>query len=90
MGWGFVWLMVILKIPLVMLLWLVWWSVRQVPDEADAGSSDDDGGGEPPPHRPRPHRPRPARRGPHGSPPPAAPARVRARARRSKEAPAHR
>jgi hypothetical protein len=81
MGWGFVWLMVILKIPIAMLLYLVWWAVRQVPDDAAADPRDDEGG-EPPPHRPRPHRPRPARRGPHGALTPHAPQRVRVHGRR--------
>jgi hypothetical protein len=73
--WGFVWLMLALKIPLAMLIYIVWWAVRQEPD---APSSDDDGGIK---RRERPHPPKPfprrPRRGPHGDPAPAAPARVR-------------
>ena len=76
MGWGFVWLMVVLKIPIAMLLWLVWWAVKQVPEEGESDARDD-GGLEPPPHRPRPNRPRPGRRGPHAMPPPAPVPRVR-------------
>ena len=82
MTWGFVWLMLALKIPLVGLIYIVWWAIKQEPDEARP--SDDDGGiKRQPQHRPRPfpHRPR---RGPHGDPAPLPPPRirtVRARAR---------
>jgi len=77
MGWGFVWLMLVLKIPIGLLLWLVWWAIRQDPDEEDAR---DGGGGTHvgDPRHPRPPFPRrPRRRGPHGDPLPAAPARTR-------------
>jgi hypothetical protein len=62
MTWGFIWLMFVLKIPILMLLGIVWWAVHQT-DE----SVDDD-----PPEkvRVRPHPPElpPRRRprGPHG------------------------
>jgi hypothetical protein len=76
MEWtGFLFLMLALKIPLAMLLYLVWWAIRQTPDEegvprgGDGGSRVDD-----PPRRSHPRRPR---RGPHGDPAPAAPPRVR-------------
>jgi hypothetical protein len=77
MEWtGFLFLMLALKIPLAMLLYLVWWAIRQTPDEA--GTSQGDGGGgsrvDDPPRRPSPRRPR---RGPHGDPLPASPPRVR-------------
>jgi hypothetical protein len=67
--WGFLWIMLALKIPLAALLAIVWWAVRSTPEpEADAGSSDDDDGGIRRPHD-RPPRPRdPRRRGPHGDP----------------------
>ena len=29
MGWGFIWLMFILKIPLIGLLYIVWWAIKQ-------------------------------------------------------------
>lgn len=83
MEWtGFLFLMFALKIPLGMLLWLVWWAIRQVPEEpvprgdGDGGSRVDD-----PPHRTRPHRPR---RGPHGDPAPATPPRVRTTSARAR------
>jgi hypothetical protein len=73
--------MLALKLPLAGLIYIVWWAIKQEPE--DATNPDDDGGikrhERPHPRRPSPRRPR---RGPHGDPPPAAPARVRtARAR---------
>jgi hypothetical protein len=60
--WGFIWLMFVLKIPILMLLGIVWWAVHQTEDPA---------GDVPPetvPARPHPRSrvPRPRRpRGPH-------------------------
>ena len=34
-GWTFVYLMVILKLPIVALLRIVWWAIRQTPEEAE-------------------------------------------------------
>ena len=65
MGWTFVYLMVILKIPIIALLWIVWWAVRAVPDPADQPGGD--GGIK---DRPHPRHPRtPPRRGPRGRDP---------------------
>jgi hypothetical protein len=74
--WGFIWLMLALKIPLVGLICLVWWAVKQKPDD-ESSSRDDDGGIKR--HRPHPRKPFPRRprRGPHGDPVPLPPARVR-------------
>jgi hypothetical protein len=74
--WTFIWLMVFLKIPVVALFLLVRWAVRQSPEDAPG---QDGGVGPRPrnPHHPRSRLPRPPRRGPHGSPAPASPARVR-------------
>ena len=76
MTWGFVWLMLALKIPLAGLIYIVWWAIKQEPE--DASGSDDDGGVR---RRERPHPPEPfprrPRRGPHGDPAPHPPARVR-------------
>ena len=82
MTWGFLWLMLALKLPIAALIYIVWWAIKQEPDDA---SSDDDGGIKR--HRPHPREPFPRRprRGPHGDPPPQPPARVRtvkARARK--------
>jgi hypothetical protein len=78
--WAFVFMFVVLKIPLAMLLWVVWWAIREVPAEAEEQPRDDEGGGGS--HRPRPRRPRPPRRGPHGGPVPRSPRRVRVHRRR--------
>ncbi|HKE80761.1 MAG TPA: hypothetical protein VKB54_15685 [Solirubrobacteraceae bacterium] len=85
MTWGFLWLMFALKIPIIALLWIVWWAVRSEP-ESEERTDGGDGGIKfrpPHPHRPFPRRPR---RGPHGDPAPSAPPRTRsvvARARRA-------
>jgi hypothetical protein len=81
MGWGFVWIMFVLKIPLIALLWLVWWAVQQTDEEAEL-PRDDGGNDRHPHHRPGPRRPRPPRRGPHAEPPPAPPTRVRVHGKR--------
>ena len=78
MSWTFVYLMVILKIPICALLYLVWWSIHQTPDEAPA--TEDDGGIKHPPgpsRHPRPRLPRHPRRGPHGTPAALPPPRIR-------------
>jgi hypothetical protein len=66
-----------LKIPLAALIFLVWWAIRQEPE--DSSPSDDDGGVRRPIDRLHPHKPFPRhpRRGPHGDPAPPSPARVR-------------
>ena len=35
MGWTFVYLMVFLKLPILALLGIVWWAIRQTPEEAE-------------------------------------------------------
>ena len=74
-AWGFIWIMFVLKIPLVALLWLVWYAVKATPEPV--AEDDEDGGiGKPWPHDPRgPGRPR--TRGPHGDPVVPAPPRSR-------------
>jgi hypothetical protein len=85
MTWGFLWLMVALKIPIAALLYIVWWAVHQ-DTEPDTGT-DDDGGTKVHPHddhRPLgPRLPRP--RGPHGDPMPPSPPRTRTTVVRSKD-----
>jgi hypothetical protein len=76
MTWGFIWLMLVLKIPIAALLYLVWWAIHQ-DGEADAGDGGGDGGTKVYPHGDgrRPALPRPPRpRGPHGEPATPAPA----------------
>jgi hypothetical protein len=77
-AWTFIWLVAILKIPIVALFLLVRWAVLQTPD----GESGQDGGIGPPsgplhPHHPRSRPPRLPRRGPHGDPAPSSPLRIR-------------
>jgi hypothetical protein len=76
--WTFIWLMVLLKIPIVALFLIVRWAVRQTP-ETESGL--DGGVGPRPlplhPRHPRSRPPRPPRRGPHRAAAPASPARVR-------------
>jgi hypothetical protein len=74
MTWGFLWLMVALKIPIAALLYLVWWAIKQTPEEAEQPSG---GGGGTKVRHPRRPLPRHPRRGPHGEPAPPAPPRVR-------------
>jgi hypothetical protein len=78
--WGFIWMVVVLKIPVVALLWLCWWAIRAEPEAATDEKSGGDGGSG---HSPRPRTPRPPRRGDHAQPTPHPPARIRALARRS-------
>jgi hypothetical protein len=85
-AWTFIWLMVILKIPIVALFLLVRWAIRQTPD---AAAEEDGGIGFAPrprhPHRPRSRLPRSPRRGPHhGAPALPPPARVRSVAARGR------
>ncbi len=84
MTWGFLWLMLALKIPLAALIYLVWWAIKQTPEQPES-SDDGRGGVKRPRTHPRRPLPRNPRRGPHGDPPPPSPARmrtVRARARK--------
>ena len=75
MDWvTFVWMFVMLKIPIALLLWLVWYAIQE-PEPATTDDQDD--GGSDRRHRPIPRTPRPPRRGgPHAAPTPAPP-RVR-------------
>jgi hypothetical protein len=83
-----VWLMLVLKIPIGLLLWLVWWAIRQTPDEF--GEADGGDGGSKVPHQSLPRHPRsplprhPRGRGPHGDPSFAAPPRTRTRVTRAR------
>jgi hypothetical protein len=71
---------VVLKIPIILALWLIWYAIQEPEPAADEERPG--GGSDREPER-GPHGPRPPRRGPHASPPPPSPARVRvARGRR--------
>ncbi len=75
MGWAFVWMMLVLKIPIIGLLWIVWRAIKAEPVVPDDAAADTGGGGF---KHPRPRKPRPPRRGPHAEPLPRPPARLRA------------
>jgi hypothetical protein len=63
--WELIWLMLIMKIPILYLCWVVYWAIKSEPrteEPATAGVPNDDG---PSGWRPRPH---PRRPGPHGRP----------------------
>jgi hypothetical protein len=88
MTWTFIWLMLLLKIPIGGMLWIVWWAIHKT-DEQPVVGGDEDGGskirGPAHPRAPRPHRPPSLRRGPHAGARPAPPPRTRgvvARARK--------
>jgi hypothetical protein len=89
--WTFVYLMVGLKLPILALLWIVWWAVHEKPDSAeedDEQGGGGDGGVKRPPTHPRRPFPRLPRRGPHGDPPVPSPPRTRtvlARARQTEK-----
>jgi hypothetical protein len=87
MTWGFIWLMLVLKIPIAALLYIVWWAVHQ-DTEDDGGNTDGDGGTKVHPHgdgrKPLGPRP-PRRRGPHDGLAPPAPARTRTTVARSRD-----
>jgi hypothetical protein len=75
--WTFIWLMFLLKIPIVALFMIVRWAIRG----PELTGEEDGGIGPRPrpvhPHHPRSRLPRSPRRGPHGTPSPLAPARIR-------------
>jgi hypothetical protein len=62
--WELIFMLVILKIPVIYLAWVVWWAIKAEPE---VGSEGDSTGIEWKPWR-RPSGPRPHRGGPHGSP----------------------
>jgi hypothetical protein len=78
-GWTFFYMFVILKIPILAAFVLIWYAAKPPEDEH---GEDSDGGGDDGDHGVSPRHPRPPRRGPHRSPAPRAPQRVRARGRR--------
>jgi hypothetical protein len=83
MTWGFLWLMLVLKIPIAALLYIVWWAIKQS-DMEEIQPSDGNGGTKVPPHQPHAGR-NPRRRGPHGDSVVPSPPRVRTTVARSRE-----
>ena len=87
-GWTFVYLMLILKIPIAGLFWIVWWAVKAEPEaEGEPPEAPEGGGGSK--HPRTPIGPRPRRRGPHGDPQPSAPSRSRPVAAPERRVPGH-
>ncbi len=85
MGWTFVYLMVILKIPIIALFSIVWWAVKDAPDPAEQDNRDGGIKDRPrPPHPRTPPRRGPRRRDPHGAPLPPSPPRVRTTSARAR------
>jgi hypothetical protein len=72
-----IWMVVVLKLPIIAALLLIWYAVREPNPAVDEDS--DSGGGSDRHRGGRPRHPRPPRRGPHATPPPAPPSRVRAK-----------
>ncbi len=84
MGWTFIYLMLFLKLPILALLGIVWWAIRQAPEPHEQPTGGEGGIHRPVhPRRPFPRHPTP-RRGPHGEPAPAAPPRVRSAVARAR------
>jgi hypothetical protein len=81
MEWAMVFLFIGLKVPLLALCYLVWWAIKQTPDE------DEQPGGGGTKRRPHPAHPLPRtpRRGPHGEPALPAPPRIRPVTARARE-----
>jgi hypothetical protein len=76
-AWYFyLWMMVVLKIPIVALLYLVWWASKS-PEAAEPEPARVPREREPLHPHAHPRRPRPPRRGPHADPLPTPPPRVR-------------
>jgi len=83
--WTFLWLLLLLKIPIGGMLWIIWWAIHKADKEEGepATSSDEDGGtklrhkAHRHPRRPRPFTPLGPRRGPHTGDRPATPRRTR-------------
>jgi hypothetical protein len=69
MTWELIWMLVILKIPVVYLCMVVWWAIRSEPRPPEPSVETVRAEPEPPPGRrfSRAQPPRP-RRGPHGTP----------------------
>jgi hypothetical protein len=83
MDWAFIYLMLVLKIPIAALLLIVWWAIRSAPEQTEP-SADDSGGPKTRRRHPRKPLPRHPRRGPHGDPLPLPPPRTRTVVARAK------
>jgi hypothetical protein len=63
--WEIVFMLVILKIPVVYVCWVIWWAVKSEPELGAEGESPPSGYWQPWRRRPKG---RPPRNGPHGAP----------------------
>jgi hypothetical protein len=68
MTWELIWMLVILKIPVIYLCLVVWWAVRAKPAPLEPAVRAVTSEIDPRPGWRFPLRPRGPRRGPHGSP----------------------
>ena len=88
----FIFLMVVLKLPIFALFYIVWWAVHAEPEPEPV--TGDDGGTKRPinprPRHPRPVLPRNPRRGPHGAQRVPAPPRTRTVIARARSVERHR
>ena len=75
--WELIFMVLILKIPLVYVCWVVWWAIRAEPEVGADGDSVHQFSWKP---WHRPEGPRPRRGGPHGTREPAREGRRRERA----------
>ena len=66
--WEFVFLMLILKIPILYLAWVVYWAIKAEPTPPEYAALPAELRPVPRPPWERPARPRGRRRGPHGAP----------------------
>ena len=82
MTWGFLWLMLALKIPLAALIYIVWWAIKQEPERGPSSrrwtTAASSASRRAIRRKPFPRHPR---RGPHGDPARPAGARAHRRAR---------
>jgi hypothetical protein len=75
--WELIWLMLIMKIPILYLCWVVYWAIKSEPERDEPATVRVVDEEPPSGWRPR-RRPRPGRSGPHGRP-----TRTYARSRRA-------
>ena len=66
--WELIFLMAIMKIPIVYLCLVVWWAIRAVPGPLEPAVVREHGDPDPASGPRRPRRSRPRRGGPHGFP----------------------
>lgn len=68
MNWPIIFLLIVLKIPVLYLCGVVYWAIKSKPEPPQGGEPRTSDGEPRPPWRPRSRRVRPLRGGPHTSP----------------------